>query len=332
MSTNLDIRDSLEKIKTLSEELIQDKESGQETIRLSKNLKKSVDVAFPLVESFAEDPENVWNTDYKLCSELFRNLLEEIFPLINRPYSPTLDDFPNEIQDEYWKFVDSLHLLIAFSKRVKKYISMYDLEIVRKWKAVVDAFLPVAILMKNLKSEGKIKKGRKPSEGSESNPSSINPNKIVKTCPCCFRQIAIRKKTTKDGKETSEIVNHGYHRPGWGFLTNGCIGVGFPALEDSPKGLEHLLSVLKDTLSKKETELFQTDWEQAVFTLNPSRFSKKSEPTEIRKGHPRFEMMKQRTINGLKSSIKYLKDDIEHYDKVLSNWETDWKGRKTAVL
>ena len=339
MSENLNqIEASIEKIISFTEDLIASiDENDVDRNRFSFDFRKAVDEAFPLVRSFAEDPENVWNTDYKLCSERFRNLIDWIFHAINRPYYDIMDNFPEAVRDECWKIVDSFHLLIAFSKRVEKYPK--DLEIVQKWLSLVDAFLPVALFMKKLKSEGKVKKGRKPLASAKPSSSSFNQNKIVKTCPCCFRSIAVRMRKTKDGEEFGEIVNHGYHRPGWGFLTQGCIGVGFPALEDSPKGLEHLLDVLQKTLLSKENELRDTDWDQKVFTIKPSplsfrvRESKESvKPKEIRLGDPRFDAMKRRSIKECESTITSLKQDIECYKKILSTWETEWKGKPTKNI
>ena len=60
--------------------------------------------------------------------------------------------------------------------------------------------LPLAEAVVSLKD--KVVKGRAPSTGPA---KPVNPNKIVKTCPCCFRQIAVTDGT---------MAHHGYQRPG----------------------------------------------------------------------------------------------------------------------
>ena len=106
----------------------------------------------------------------------------------------------------------------------------------------VDEMRPLIDAVEYLK--GHLIKGRAPSIRPA---APVNPDKDVKTCPCCFRSIAVR-----GGK----MVHHGYDRPGNGQQTASCWGIEYPPLEVSTKGLEWLIG-FHDTELKKDIRLLE---------------------------------------------------------------------------
>ncbi len=91
--------------------------------------------------------------------------------------------------------------------------------------------------------KGHIVKGRAPSAAPA---EPVNPNKVVKTCPCCFRQIAVRN---------DKMVHHGFERPGYGYQTQSCWGIRFAPLETSLEGLSWLIDLKTERLADRRDSL-----------------------------------------------------------------------------
>lgn len=72
-------------------------------------------------------------------------------------------------------------------------------------------------------------------------PKPVNPDKIVKTCGCCSRSIAV----VPDGT----MAHHGYQRPGTGWQTASCPGIRFKPLEISNAGPLHMLRATQDRIT-----------------------------------------------------------------------------------
>lgn len=105
----------------------------------------------------------------------------------------------------------------------------------------VDELRPLIDAVEYLKT--RLVKGRAPNTKP---PAPVNPNKDVKTCPCCFRSIAVR-----GGK----MVHHGYDRPGDGHQTDSCWGIRYAPLEVSTEGLEWLIGFHDQKLKEDKLEL-----------------------------------------------------------------------------
>lgn len=105
----------------------------------------------------------------------------------------------------------------------------------------VDELRPLIDAVEYLKT--RLIKGRAPSNKP---PAPVNPDKDVKTCPCCFRSIAVR-----GGK----MVHHGYERPGSGQQTDSCWGIRYAPLEVSTEGLEWLIGFHENKLKEDKLQL-----------------------------------------------------------------------------
>ncbi|RYZ36120.1 MAG: hypothetical protein EOP49_32895, partial [Sphingobacteriales bacterium] len=131
--------------------------------------------------------------------------------------------------------VYGLHDVISASKKIGK--SKATGAAMDAMKGFIVEVLPLALAVADLK--GKVVKGRAPSSAPA---KPVNPNKIIKTCPVCFRPIAVKKL----------MVHHGYERPGYGWQTPSCPGAKFEPLEVSSAGLEWLISTLREELQRVE--------------------------------------------------------------------------------
>ncbi len=121
--------------------------------------------------------------------------------------------------------LSSLHSVLSAHKLLAKVQSVEPS--VQAMRALVEEVLPLAQAAEFLKD--KVVKGRAPSAGPA---KPMNPNKVVKTCACCFRSIALAGAT---------MAHHGYERPGTGWQTASCPGTRFRPLEVSDDGLRWVI-------------------------------------------------------------------------------------------
>jgi hypothetical protein len=132
----------------------------------------------------------------------------------------------------------SLHDVLATSRKLAK--TQASGPAVEAMRAFVAEALPLAEAVTAIKD--RVIKGRAPSTGRT---QPANPNKIVKTCPICFRAIAVTRRGT--------MAHHGYERPGSGWQTASCPGTRFKPLEVSPAGLEWFIGALRGELSETQS-------------------------------------------------------------------------------
>lgn len=145
-------------------------------------------------------------------------------PHFSRGMRPSVIDPERDLFDTV--MILSLHDVLATAKRVER--STAAGPGIDAMRAFVAELLPLAQQVAGLKD--KVVKGRAPS----ATPKVENPDKVVRTCACCFRGIAV------DGPD--RMAHHGYRRPGQGEQTPSCSGIQFPCLEVSSAGLQMLVS------------------------------------------------------------------------------------------
>lgn len=168
----------------------------------------------------------IYNVDFKDASDALNRLVYDARCALLDGISPKCGNErePTDLLKFSWDMnPSSLHDIFAAHK--KAHATKLSGAFVDATRAFTAELLPLAEASKVCRL--KVVKGRKPSCAPA---KPVNPDKVVKTCPCCFRAIAVG--------EDRKIVLHGYERPGRGFLRGKCFGVNFPALEESTVGLE----------------------------------------------------------------------------------------------
>lgn len=135
--------------------------------------------------------------------------------------------------------ISTLNDVLSAQKKLDKFKESSPMaDAMRK---VIDEWHPVATAVKALKDN--VLKGRAPS----SEPAKpVNPNKDVKTCPCCFRPIAVVSST---------MAHHGYKRPEQGFQTSSCPGIRFKPLEISNEGLIYILDMTRQSIKTAQKDV-----------------------------------------------------------------------------
>lgn len=209
---------------------------------------------------------------------------------------------PQQLQDLYWSInIMGLHDVIATSKKVSKSgLEGPQIEAMRAFCAEV---LPLAQAVASLKD--KVIKGRAP---TTSPPKATNPNKIIRTCPVCFRQIAVQGAT---------MAHHGYQRPGHGFQTASCAGVRFKPLEVSSEGLQWLISTLHSRLAGLRLAMANQATEPE-FLMVKSRARDKVEV--IRRTDASWKKAFARHIAEVESEIPQLEHELPILERKLADW------------
>ena len=184
------------------------------------------------------------NVEYKAANEALGRAADQTWKTeVSEPffYAGRYHDQPEAVRKLHDSImIMSLHDVLATARKLAKTTATGP--VVEAMKAYVDEVLPLADAVASLKD--KVVKGRAP----RSEPAKqANPKKIVKTCACCFRAIAVMP----DGN----MAHHGYQRPGDGFQTASCPGIRFRPLEVSNEGLRYIITVCEDQLSRAITAL-----------------------------------------------------------------------------
>lgn len=192
-----------------------------------------------------------------------------------------------------------LRSIKKLGKRVNKLIQLYD---VPRWLFQETRFL----------DQVNEALGMEPHE-----PSKLRTRENTGSCPCCFRNIKLKAKS---GAEHPVVVNHGFQRPGWGYIVGNCIGVGFPPFELSPEGTLHL----RDKVLKPHLE----DTEKALDQLKAGKVTKIvvqrgswGGGEEVTPESPLWERTVRDSISKKEQDIRSLSKDIKTLDGLLSGWK-----------
>jgi len=139
-----------------------------------------------------------------------------------------------------------------------------------------------------------------------------NPDKVVKTCACCFREIAVRNGT---------MVHHGYQRTGWGFQTDSCLGFHYPPLEVSDAGLRAMIEQLKNHIARCNTRL---DNVEAATSLTKTLRGRKGAPGRnlvVTQDEPNFASLKTDMKREIQREKESTERTLDMFNEKLANWQ-----------
>lgn len=199
--------------------------------------------------------------------------------------------------------VSSIPSVLSALKKVKAYKGEQT-QFMKDLTEVIEGLGAIATEIKDLKPF--IVKGRKPSGKA---PAPENPNKIVKTCACCFREIAVGS----DGK----MVHHGYRRPGDGFQTASCMGVSYRPLEVSNEGLIALIKYMDKDLAETCAKLEEVNANGANMVMRDYRGK------EVQPGETNHKGLVYNTQCRLMSRISSVTRQLEGLNVKLANWKPE---------
>lgn len=247
--------------------------------------------------------KSIYNQDYLRINQHIGNAIFKIFlDYVGEVYK-TYDrnSIPKDILTIYDDICPtSLRSIPALKKRIDKCKSAHPL--LTALQEMVSEIFPLVDIMTNLK--GFIIKGRQPN----TNTKSENPDKIVRTCPCCFRKIAI--------DTSGHMVNHGYKQSGNGYIVGNCFGVKFKPLEVSPDGVDFMINYYKTQYEKtKKNYDTRNQW-----TKLPYKPRYNSPIVEITLEHPQWENTKNIKIANIESELRYIERDLKTFQVIRKEW------------
>lgn len=277
---------------------------------------------FPLLRSAAPSPENLAHLDQAIeaiaegvRTAAIRNVTwveakERISRAVYSAWSVRVQDRlwdarrgerSEEVSAAEEELYDSLtvfglHDVLAANRRVEK--SAVQGNFASGMRAFLAEVLPLAEAAASLKS--KVVKGRVPSA-----PKPVNPNKVVKTCPCCFRAIAV---------VAERMAHHGYTRPRFGWQTASCAGVRFRPLEVSNEGLVWLIGQLQSQLAATQANYVTLGDRQSITVLKGKKL------VEVAKGQSGWRVEFNKLKAELESDIRFLIRELGKLQTVLAAW------------
>jgi hypothetical protein len=196
--------------------------------------------------------------------------------------------------------VYGLHDCIAAKKKLDKTKLVHPA--VTRMKAVLDELFPLAQTVADMKPF--IVKGRAPSTGPS---KPVNPDKDVKTCPCCFRGIAVLDGT---------MAHHGYRRPGGGYQTPSCSGVRFKPFEISNEGTIWIRERTKEHLHHSQGLLKALPEIKTLPATGP-----RQEIIQIDRSDSRWDRTYQYRKFEIEGDISSDRNSIREYDLRLKDWK-----------
>ena len=208
----------------------------------------------------------------------------------------------NELYDSI--MILSLHDVIATAKKVAR--SKATGPAVDAMRAYCAEVLPLAEAVASLKD--KVVKGRAPSAGPS---KPVNPNKVVKTCPVCFRPIAV---------VAGRMAHHGYTRPEIGFQTASCEGIRFKPLEVSSEGLQWLIGALRKRLESRKLAYAERAT-QPEFLM--ARQGHNGAAIKVMRGDAQWPQVFTRHVVELRSEIAAIERELPTLDKMLADWKPE---------
>lgn len=210
-------------------------------------------------------------------------------------------ELPEELRNFSWDIrVNGLHSVTAAFKRIEA--TKLEGEAITASKKLIHELQPLTDAVNGLKS--KIVMGRAPNP----NPKPENPDKIVRTCSCCFRQIAV---------QGNRMVHHGYKRPWDGGQTASCLGIRFKPLERSDEGLKALLLGTERHIESCKKQLEEKD-QKKTLSYRPDVGRR---AIELTPDHPLWKRKFDEWVNKLKSELYYSGEAVKDLNAKISAWK-----------
>lgn len=207
-------------------------------------------------------------------------------------------------------YANGVRNAIAMSKKLAKMKPAERATCQKQWdiaKDFIDATLPLAQVLEILKT--KTVSGRKPLSPEKAAVKAAQlAAKDLKTCACCFREIA--------RYPNGLIADHGYTLPpSWG-KTASCPGRKFRPLEVSDDGLKYMVDLLTGRCAEIEKAIAALPNRT---TLLVQSYGKKHEA--IGPDDPRWKKTYDATLSEFQDDLKYTTKSLKQFEQRLASWK-----------
>lgn len=239
------------------------------------------------------------NIAWKESKDALNRLVESAWSNLIDPLFWTVRSESEELYQFGWDVrVSGLHGVTAAKKRADK--TQLEGPGVEAARAMLNELQPLTDAVNSLKDH--IVKGRAPNP----DPKPENPNKVVRTCPCCFRGIAV---------QSNRMVHHGYERPWDGMQTASCTGIHYKPLERSDEGLRAIITGTENHIERCEAALAEKDVQTSLTVKNH-----KGQLVEITPDHKGWASALHDWEARLKREIRLSKENVIAFKDKLAGW------------
>lgn len=114
-----------------------------------------------------------------------------------------------------------------------------------------------------------------------------------------------------------KMVNHGFTRPGYGYIVGNCFGVNALPYEKSSDTCTSYIDVLKDYLNTTEHTIARLKGP----STKSLRVGSGKHAHDVKIGDPDWEKTLASAIAGQESQKRQIEGDIEYYKKRIKNWK-----------
>ena len=214
------------------------------------------------------------------------------------------ESLPKDVQDLNWSIsLMSLHDVLSTKRKLDR--SKCTGPAVEAMKAVIDEANVLAVAMAGLK--GSLVKGRAAGTDEQRERAGAigNPDKIVMTCACCFRRIAMAGET---------MAHHGYERPGFGSQTASCMGIRFRPLEVSSEGLECILAHDVALLERLEHAYSERETVSSISRMKERKLA------TFNRGEAHWERELLYYVSELEAQIRFTRESVTELKARLAGW------------
>jgi hypothetical protein len=240
------------------------------------------------------------NIAWKESKDALNRLVEGAWNKLIEPHFRGIRSESEELYQFGWDVrVSGLHGVTAAKKRVDR--TKLEGPAVDAVRTLLNELQPLTDAVNSLKEH--IVKGRAPNP----EPKPENPNKIIRTCPCCFRGIAV---------QSNRMAHHGYKRPWDGMQTASCTGTHFKPLERSDEGLRAIITGTESHIVRCETALAEKETKTTLFVKNS-----KGQTIEITPDHKGWSSALYDWESRLKREIRLSKESVIAFKDKLAGWK-----------
>lgn len=255
----------------------------------------------------AVESGQIRNVEYKAAKENLNDFVHDAYVAkVSDPfyYAGRYLSLSEELQAFGWEVNPSnLHDILSCANKLNR--TKLTGPVVDAMKEIVSEILPLAQAVKDLKS--KVVMGRAPSSEP---PKPVNPNKVVRTCPCCEGAFAV---------QGNRMVHHGYRRPGYGSQTSSCYGIRFKPLERSNEGLVAMRNMHQRAIDDDSEKLAKKDELTQITVSRKANGGVKR--IVFNKGEDGWNRQYAIWVGDLQSNIRHSEFMLKIYDEKIAKWK-----------
>lgn len=222
------------------------------------------------------------------------------------------------LRDLYYKInVYGLHDVHSAAKRVAATTETGPAVVAMR--ALMEELLPLAVAVTGLKD--KVVMGRAPAPVKP----PANPEQLRLTCGCCTRPIAVL-----GGTPTGRMAHHGYERPGEGWQTASCPGIGFMPLETTDDGPRFLKGSYERRLATVQRSLEQAPGLTSLSVQVNVRGVRSLQ--EFTPEHAEWRRVHAAHVSKLTIEMAALRHGIEHVTQTIARWRPATDAAKALLM